>query len=90
MAGLGALHDPCAVLSVVHPEMFGFVPRKVDIELDGRLTRGMTVVDTRPSVTPAEHNARLATSVDAGRVLRLILDACVEPQGHRPKATGRR
>jgi inosine-uridine nucleoside N-ribohydrolase len=81
LAGLGALHDPCAVLSVVHPELFGFLPRRVDIELDGRLTRGMTVVDARPSVRDDEQNALVALSVDAGRVLRLVLAAAVDPHG---------
>jgi inosine-uridine nucleoside N-ribohydrolase len=81
LAGLGALHDPCAVLSVVHPELFGFVPRKVDIELDGQRTRGMTVLDTRPRVRPHEQNAHMALSVDAGRVLRLILEAAIDPHG---------
>jgi inosine-uridine nucleoside N-ribohydrolase len=81
LAGQGALHDPCAVLSVVHPELFGFVPQRLDIELDGRLTRGMTVVDARPSVQPHEHNAHLAHSVDARRVLQLILGAAIDPHG---------
>jgi inosine-uridine nucleoside N-ribohydrolase len=76
---LGALHDPCAVLSVTNPELFGMVPRKVDIELDGRHTRGMTVVDARPSVEADEQNALFGYSSDSGRVLRMILDAAIAP-----------
>ena len=77
---LGALHDPCAVLAVTNPELFGLRPRLVDIELDGRHTRGMTVVDARPSVEPHRQNARFAYSVDAARVLRMIIDASIDPR----------
>ena len=42
-----ALHDPCAVLAVTHPELIETAPRAVSVELDGTLTRGMTVVDER-------------------------------------------
>lgn len=45
----GGLHDPCAVLAVTHPEVVTSELRRVDVELDGRLTRGMTVVDQRPA-----------------------------------------
>lgn len=47
----GGLHDPCAVLAVTHPEVIASELRRVDVELDGRLTRGMTVVDQRPAPT---------------------------------------
>lgn len=78
---LGALHDPCTVLAVTHPELFGFVRCRVDVELDGRLTRGMTVVDRRPRVRLADLNATFGTSVDAARVLRLVVDAAIDPHG---------
>lgn len=77
---LGALHDPCAVLAVTNPELFGLVPRHVDIELDGQHTRGMTVVDARPSVEPADQNALVGYSVDASRVSRMIVDAAIDPR----------
>lgn len=77
---LGALHDPCAVLAVTNPDLFGLRPRLVDIELDGRHTRGMTVVDARPGVEPHRQNARFGYCVDAPRVLRMIIDASIEPR----------
>ena len=77
---LGALHDPCAVLAVTNPELFGLVPRHVDIELDGQHTRGMTVVDARRNVEPADQNALVGYSVDASRVLRMIVDASIDPR----------
>lgn len=77
----GALHDPCAVLSVTHPELFGFVRGHVEVELDGRLTRGMTVLDRRPGVRLADVNAAFGTTVDAPAVLQLVLDAAIDPIG---------
>lgn len=45
---LGGLHDPCAVLALTHPELIEHTMRPVTVELDGSLTRGMTIVDQRP------------------------------------------
>jgi inosine-uridine nucleoside N-ribohydrolase len=53
----GGLHDPCAVLAVTHPELIDSTLRRVDVELDGTVTRGMTVVDQRP-VPAAGRQAR--------------------------------
>ncbi|NLJ83780.1 MAG: nucleoside hydrolase [Halanaerobiaceae bacterium] len=39
------LHDPCAIAALVHPEIFTAEQCHVDIELSGKLTRGMTVID---------------------------------------------
>lgn len=44
----GGLHDPVAVLAVTHPELIRHTLRRVDVELCGAHTRGMTVVDQRP------------------------------------------
>lgn len=41
------LHDPTAVAALIHPEWFTGVLCNVDIELDGGLTKGMTVVDDK-------------------------------------------
>jgi purine nucleosidase len=40
-----ALHDVCAVAYVARPDLFVTKPARVDVELDGTFTRGMTVVD---------------------------------------------
>jgi inosine-uridine nucleoside N-ribohydrolase len=45
----GGLHDPCAVLAVARPQLVGRTRRRVDVELTGAHTRGMTVVDRRPA-----------------------------------------
>jgi inosine-uridine nucleoside N-ribohydrolase len=66
---LCALHDPCAVLAVSQPELFGFGSHAVCIELDGRYTRGMTLIDQRvPNTGPVE----VAWDVDAEAALAAI------------------
>jgi inosine-uridine nucleoside N-ribohydrolase len=65
---LAALHDPCAVIAVTHPEHFGFGDHRVRIELDGKHTRGMTVIDRRVFRGPVQ----VAWRVDAPAVLDLI------------------
>lgn len=39
------LHDPCAIAALIHPEIFQSQLCHVDVELSGKLTRGMTVID---------------------------------------------
>lgn len=74
----GAMHDPCAVLAVTHPHLFVTRRRHVDVECAGTLTRGMTVVDER-LVRGRPPNAAVATGVDAGAVIELILAAAIDP-----------
>ena len=70
-----AMHDPCAVLAVTQPEWFDFVPRDVRVELHGRWTRGMTVVDERPG--QRRTNVGVAYGVDARRAAASILQHAV-------------
>ena len=73
-----AIHDPCAVLAVTHPELFEFERRQVRVELSGAHTRGMTVVDRRQSA-PGEGPVEVAMSIDADRAMELLIDACAPP-----------
>ncbi|MGQ0572358.1 MAG: nucleoside hydrolase [Armatimonadota bacterium] len=43
----GSLHDPCAVAWLIDPSLIQSRPMHVAIELNGQLTRGMTVCDYR-------------------------------------------
>jgi inosine-uridine nucleoside N-ribohydrolase len=76
-ATMGAMHDPCAVLVVTHPEVFQCEPRAVIVELAGTHTRGQTLVDERgwPGIEP---NCLVAYGVDADRALELIMQAIAE------------
>ena len=69
---LAALHDPCAVLAVTNPELFAFGAHLVRVELDGRHTRGMTVIDNRIRNTG---DVEVAWEADAEQLLALIHDA---------------
>jgi len=70
-----ALHDPLAVGVALDPSLVGFETLHVDVEDQGRITRGASVADRR-SVPPAEKappNCRVAMSVDTTRFLELFL-----------------
>ena len=71
-----ALHDPLAVGVALDPSMVGFESLHVEVECEGRVTRGMSIADRRP--LRAHHkrrpNCRVAMTVDAPRFLRLFLD----------------
>lgn len=54
-----ALYDPTPVVWLARPELFDLQPGRVEIELAGRFTRGMTVCDLRPPALPRA-NARVA------------------------------
>lgn len=80
------LHDPCAIAAIIEPGLFEFMETHVAIELHGRQTYGMTVVDqrfgtgskarelaTRAGSPPP--NCRVALSIDRIRFFDLITDA---------------
>ncbi len=69
------LHDPCAVLAVSHPHLFDLRDRHVAIELDGTLTRGMTIVDQRGEGLGEPPNAQVAYDPDAAAVMALVHQA---------------
>ena len=70
----GPLHDPCAVMAISHPELFGFEARHVAIELTGQHTRGMTVVDERGLEVAAPVNCQVAYSLDRDAAVALMLE----------------
>ncbi len=70
-----ALHDPCAVLAVTHPELIESSPRAVSVERDGTLTRGMTVVDQRRGLRGDPANANVAYRIDAEQALQVVMES---------------
>lgn len=70
-----ALHDPCAVLAVTHPELFEFAARPVQVALEDPLTRGMTVVDERYAGRNEPHQVQIAYRVDADRAFDLLIES---------------
>jgi len=82
---LAPFHDVCAVLPFTDSELIEYRSAHVAVELDGTLTRGMTVADfravpdiglahVRPSRPP---NALVAVSADGAEIVRRVLDTIV-------------
>jgi len=70
------IHDASAVVAAVKPELFRGDLRHVDVELNGALTRGMTVVDQRGSIDSAKGAAtKVLTDADAALVIDTIVDS---------------
>jgi purine nucleosidase len=61
------VHDVCAVAWVAEPDLFGLVPARVQVELSGQLTTGMTVTDFTFPGEMNSGNAMVAMSIDVAR-----------------------
>lgn len=70
-----ALHDPCAVLAVTHPELFEFAVRPIAVALEDPLTRGMTVVDERHAGRNDPHQVQVAYKINTEQAFTLLLEA---------------
>ncbi len=70
-----AVHDPCAVLALTHPELFERQRRHVAVETAGALTRGMTVIDRRTLKERPPPNCDVLTAIDADAAFAVIVDA---------------
>ena len=73
-------HDPCAVMSLVHPEIFDIRDYYVDIELKGKYTRGATVCDFRHQ-TGHEPNCRCVVDLDREKFVDYLYEACAKFEG---------
>jgi inosine-uridine nucleoside N-ribohydrolase len=63
--GSCALHDPLAVAVVARPDLVSWCEAHVDVETEGRFTRGVAVADLLMWQDPPTANCRIATEVDA-------------------------
>lgn len=69
------MHDPCAVLAVTQPALFEREALRVDVELRGEHTRGMTLCDQRDLHARGTPNAEVLTGIDAEGARRHLLEA---------------
>jgi purine nucleosidase len=67
------LHDPLALALALDGSLGETRPGTVDVELDGSLTRGMTVVDWH-GLWERAYNADVAVEVDAARFLDRVVE----------------
>jgi len=72
-----AMHDPCAVLDVSHRELFGRSAMKVDVEVAGTHTRGMTVCDQRENA--ASPDTDVLVHADGEAAVAKIIAAAIDP-----------
>jgi purine nucleosidase len=63
--GFTYLHDPLAVATILAPDLVTWRTLRVDVEMSGRLTAGMTLMREPSDAAPA--NARVALQVNAAR-----------------------
>ena len=78
---IAPMHDVCAIVPYVHPDMLTYRHCNVGVELAGTLTRGMTVCDLR-TLTEAGRamrgsgpaNALVAVESDARRLIGHVLE----------------
>ncbi|KAB2846118.1 MAG: nucleoside hydrolase, partial [Hyphomicrobiaceae bacterium] len=76
------MHDVCSIIPYVDPSLITFANTSVRVELNGTLTRGMTVCDLRtPIEAPPEKmrnrqppNALVAIDVQSRKLIDLVLD----------------
>jgi purine nucleosidase len=68
-----AVHDVCALVRVVQPDVIGCAGARVGVETCGTLTTGMTVADFR--ALPEDHNALVATDIDIDRFWDVVIGA---------------
>jgi purine nucleosidase len=73
LAGDQPVHDACAVALVAAPELITCRPARVEVEMAGRWTAGMTVTDFDAPV--ADVNAQVGVAIDADGFWDLMLDA---------------
>ena len=73
-------HDPCAVMSILHPEIFTIKDYYVDIELSGKYCRGATIADYHNRLGN-KPNCRCVVDVDREKFVEYLVEACAKFDG---------
>ena len=72
----GALmHDPCAVMYLVHPEIFKYSECYVEIDTTGEYTKGSTVPDYH-GLKGHKPNCKALVDVDREKFVEIMKEAC--------------
>ena len=72
--------DPCAVMSLVHPEIFDIRDYYVDVELQGKYCRGATIADY-DGRTGNRPNCRCVVDLDREKFVDYLVEACSRFEG---------
>ncbi len=70
------MHDACALIPLLDSSAMTYRETRVEVELAGTFTRGMTVCDFRGS-TIGSANARVAVSPDRQRLVGVMMDSVI-------------
>ena len=70
-----AVHDPCAVMALTHPQLFVRAPAHVTVETHGELTRGQTIVDRRNLREVPPPTCELQSGLDADAAFAVITES---------------
>jgi pyrimidine-specific ribonucleoside hydrolase len=77
------VHDPCTIAALIDPDLIAWQDAFVAVELEGRWTRGATVVDLYDRYPDQQPNVSVAITLDAARYWDLVLEA-VDTLGAQP------
>jgi inosine-uridine nucleoside N-ribohydrolase len=77
--GVAPMHDVCAIVPYVDATLLEYAHTRVDVELNGTHTRGMTLCDLRPARLSAPDdgpaaNARVAVDAKSRQVIERVID----------------
>jgi purine nucleosidase len=67
------VHDVCAVAWVAEPDLFGLIPARIQVELAGQFTAGMTVTDFTAPGEVGNGNALVAMHIDVDKFWEVTL-----------------
>ncbi len=68
------VHDPCTIAALIEPDIIEWRRAFVAVELEGKWTRGTTVVDLYRRYPEQEPNADVAMTLDAERYWELVIE----------------
>lgn len=69
------LFDVAPMMHILHPEFFTSAFYPVRIEVDGKYTRGMTVVDQRPYIDESTINTEVLLRCDRDKCIQVFLES---------------
>ncbi|MBF67837.1 MAG: hypothetical protein CMQ29_09100 [Gammaproteobacteria bacterium] len=73
--GYALMHDVCAVIPFIEPELIRYIDTHIAVECAGEHTRGMTVCDRRSPAVAKTPNVKFGIEADGPAIVELMLEA---------------
>lgn len=67
------IHDACALMYLIHPELFKFRHMKIDVDCSEELSRGNTIADVREWINYDETYPKVLIDVDLEKFREILL-----------------